>query len=86
MAWETRATKKKVRDFFEFGECHTSANAHRQFDPFGSFRMLFYPDIACMLLFTSMIYSIFYMVLTTYSTYLTDYYGYDDLQVGLLYL
>ena len=57
-----------------------------QFDPFGSFRMLLYPDIAFMLTFSSLLYVEYYWVLTTYSTLLKQNYDYNDIQIGLCYL
>lgn len=48
--------------------------------------MLFFPDVLMMLVFGSSIYVIFYWVLTTYSTLLSEIYGYNDIQIGLCYL
>jgi hypothetical protein len=57
-----------------------------QFKPFESFRMLFYPDVILMLLYSSLIYAEYYCVLTVYSQLLKKNYGYNDIQIGLCYL
>jgi predicted MFS family arabinose efflux permease len=48
--------------------------------------MLFYPDVALMLTFSSLLYVEYYWVLTTYSTLLKENYGYNEIQIGLCYL
>lgn len=57
-----------------------------QFKPFESFRMLFFPDVILMLLYSSLIYAEYYCVLTVYSQLLKKNYGYNDIQIGLCYL
>ncbi len=48
--------------------------------------MLLYPDIACLLFFSSTAYALFYAVLTVYSSLLAEDYHYSEVIIGLCYL
>ncbi|KAJ9109769.1 hypothetical protein QFC19_001999 [Naganishia cerealis] len=58
----------------------------KKFKPLQSFRMLLFPDVILMLLYSSLIYAQYYCVLTVYSQLLKKNYGYNDIQIGLCYL
>jgi hypothetical protein len=60
--------------------------AKPRYNPLVSFRMLLYPEVFLIEVFGSMVFGVFFGVLTVYSTVLADDYGYDDVKIGLCYL
>lgn len=57
-----------------------------KFQPWLSFVLLFQPDVCLLFVWTSLYYAEWYAVLTIFSTYLRDYYKFNDIQIGLSYI
>lgn len=85
-----RKTRADSADPEKVEEVDTAALATKtakpRYNPLVSFRMLFYPEVFLIEIFGSMVFGVFFGVLTVYSTVLADDYGYDDVKIGLCYL
>lgn len=61
--------------------------SHRtKFAPLTSFRLLLEPDLLLILLWASIYYSLYYAVLTMFSTLLKDSYGWGEILIGVGYM
>ncbi|KLT46062.1 MFS general substrate transporter [Cutaneotrichosporon oleaginosum] len=64
----------------------TKAVAYGRYNPLTSFLLLKEPDLLLMLLWGSVYYSLYYSVLTMFSTLLKEYYGFGEVMIGVCYI
>lgn len=57
-----------------------------KYAPLTSFLLLLEPDLLLILLWASIYYSLYYAVLTIFSTLLKDHYGWGEILIGVGYM